>query len=258
VTDSAGQTTTYTYTPSGQVLTVTTPPRSGVTEERTTTYSYESGTDRLQNITGPGGVTTSYTYDDYERLRTTKDNDSYTVTYDYDIFDRSTKTTYPDGTYEETQYERLDAARRRDRMGRWTHMFYDPLRRVAATRDPAGRTTTQVWCDCGSLDKLIDPNGNTTQWEYDLQGRVTKEIRANGSFKTFVYETTTSRLKKKIDAKLQEIQYGYGLDDKLLSTTYVRASDTECEPQLRGRSDERSRRSRQVAADNGRDRNDGL
>jgi YD repeat-containing protein len=38
-----------------------------------------------------------------------------------------------------------------------------------------------------------------------------------------VYETTTSRLKKKVDAKLQETQYTYAVDDKLLSTTYVNA-----------------------------------
>jgi RHS repeat-associated protein len=37
VTDAAGQTTTYTYNASGQILTVTTPARSGISENRTTT-----------------------------------------------------------------------------------------------------------------------------------------------------------------------------------------------------------------------------
>ncbi len=48
-------------------------------------------------------------------------------------------------------------------------------------------------------------------------------MRANSSAKEFTYETTTSRLKKVKDAKLQEIQYTYGLDDKLLQTTYLNA-----------------------------------
>jgi YD repeat-containing protein len=222
-TDAAGQTTTYTYTASGQIETVTTPPRAGITEERTTTYTYAPVTGNLAGVTGPGGVSTNYTYDGYGRVRTTTDTDGYTLTYDYDALDRPTRTTYPDGTYDETQYDRLDAARGRDRLGRWSHTFHDALRRVTSTRDAQGRTTTQSWCTCGSLDKLVDANGNATIWEHDLEGRATKETRANGTFETTVYETTTSRVKKVVDAKLQEIQYTYELDDKPLQTTYVNA-----------------------------------
>jgi RHS repeat-associated protein len=223
VTDAAGQTTTYTYTAGGLMQTVTTPPRAGITEDRTTTYTYEPGTDHLLTVTGPGGVTTAYAYDDYQRVRTTTDNDGYVLTYDYDSLDRQTRITYPDGTYKETVYEHLDPVRHRDRLGRWSHTFYDPLRRVSSTRDPEGRVVTQDWCTCGSLDKLVDPNGNATTWERDLQGRVTREVRANGSAKEFTYEATTSRLKKSKDAKLQEIHYTYALDDKLLQTTYLNA-----------------------------------
>lgn len=74
-------------------------------------------------------------------------------------------TTYPHGTYEETQDDRLDAARLRDRAGRWSHTFYDALRRPIVTRDAAGRTVQQKWCNCGSLDEMVDPNGNVTKWE---------------------------------------------------------------------------------------------
>lgn len=222
-TDAAGQITTYTYDAQDRVETVTTPPRAGITEDRTTTYTYDPVTGAVANVTAPGSVTSSSTYDVYGRVRTTTDNDNYTLTYDYDAFDRPTKVTYPDGTYEETTYERLDPAHRRDRLGRWSHRFYDPLRRVVMTRDPAGRTVTQQWCSCGSLDKLIGANGNPTTWERDIQNRVTREVRANGSAKQFTYETTTSRLKQVTDAKLQEIHYTYGIDDQLLQTTYVNA-----------------------------------
>jgi YD repeat-containing protein len=123
------------------------------------------------------------------------------LTFDYDALDRQTKMTYPDATSDETLYERLDAVRSRDRLGRWTHSVYDALRRVIATSDPLGRTVTQQWCGCGSMDALIDANGNVTSWERDLQGRVTKEIRANGSEWVYAYETTTSRLKTVTDPK---------------------------------------------------------
>jgi RHS repeat-associated protein len=221
VTDAAGQTTAFTYNTQGQILTVVTPPRAGLSQaQRTTTYAYDTN-GYLQSVTGPlAGATTSYTYDGYGRVRTVTDSDSYTLTYDYDALDRPTRTTYPDGTYEQTVYNRLDPEKRRDRLGRWIETFYDALRRVVATRDRAGRTTTQQWCACGSLDKLVDPKGNATAWDRDVQGRVAKETRADGAFWETIYETTTSRVKKVKDAKVQETQYTYFLDDKVQQVSY--------------------------------------
>jgi YD repeat-containing protein len=223
VTDAAGQTTTYTYNAAGQLLTVVTPPRSGLTlAQRTTTYAYDTY-GRLESVTGPAaGATMTYSYDGYGRLRTVMDSEGYGVITDYDALDRVTKVTFPDGTHEETVYNRLDAEKQRDRLGRWTRtFFFDALRRPVAVRDPLGRTTTYQWCNCGTLNNLIDPNGNATTWERDLQARVTRVVRPNGSAKEFTYETTTSRLKKIKDAKDQETQYSYFLDDKLQQVAYV-------------------------------------
>ncbi len=79
--------------------------------------------------------------------------DGYTVTTDYDVFDRPTRVTYPDGTYEETTYDRLDVATRRDRLGRVTRYGVDAPRRLVSTRDPAGRTIQQRW-GAGGLAQL--------------------------------------------------------------------------------------------------------
>jgi len=215
VKNAAGQTTTNTYNGQGQLITSTTPPRAGITENRTTTWSYNTD-GYLQSVTGPAtGATTSYTYDSYGRTRTVTDSENYTLTYDYDGMDRLTKVTYPDSTFEETVYERLDPVRSRDRLGRWTHSIHDALRRLVASTDPLGRTVTQRWCNCGSLDALIDANGNGTEWERDIQGRVTMEIRANGSEWLYEYEQTTSRLKTVTDPKEQVKTYSYFLDDSL-------------------------------------------
>lgn len=222
-TDVAGQTTIYAYNTQGQLLTVTTPPRAGITENRTTTYAYDTN-GYLQSVTGPApGATTSYTYDGYGRARTVTDSDGYVVTTDYDALDRPTRDTYPDGTYEETVYNRLDAEGRRDRLGRWTQVFHDALRRVVAARDPMGRAYTLQWCNCGSLEKLVDPNGNATTWERDLQGRVTRQIRADGSDTVLTYESTTSRLKEAKDAKQQIAGIEYFLDNDWKRITYTNA-----------------------------------
>ena len=117
-TDTSGQTTTYTYTAEGRTATITTAARSGITENRTTTFSYDTN-GYLQSVTGPAtGATTSYTYDGYGRQRTVTDSEGYVLTTDYDALDRPTKATYPDGTYEQTVYNRLDDQDTRDRRGR--------------------------------------------------------------------------------------------------------------------------------------------
>src|SRR5262249_7860290 len=99
----------------------------------------------------------------------------------------------------------------------------DAMRRQSSVRDPLGRIVRQEWCTCGKLDALIDANGNRTSWDRDVQGRATKETRANGSFTTYVYETTTSRLKKVTHPKLQDANYTYFLDNKLQQITYTNA-----------------------------------
>ncbi|MEQ1910052.1 MAG: hypothetical protein ABMA15_14595 [Vicinamibacterales bacterium] len=214
-TDAAGQTTAYTYNTAGQVLTATN------AKDETTTYAYNTG-GQLLSVTGPvTGATASYTYDTQGRVRTVTDADGYVVTHDYDVFNRLTKTTFPDSTYAQWTYDRLDLASARDRLGRVTRSFHDPLRRLTATSDPLGRTVQQVWCACGSLDRLIDGNGHVTSWEYDLQGRATSETREGSRVTAYTYETTTSRVKTKTDPQDQVTTYTYFLDDQVKDRLYT-------------------------------------
>jgi RHS repeat-associated protein len=218
-TDAAGQSTTFTYNAAGQPLTVTN------AKSETTTYAYDTN-GYLQSVTGPvTGATTSYAHDSAGRVRTTTDADGYVLITDYDAFDRPIKTTYPDTTFEQTVYDKLDPVRRRDRLERWTYAFYDPLRRVVATRDPLGRAIQQQWCNCGSLDALIDGKGQKTSWERDLQGRITREVRADGVTATnYAYEPMRGRLRTVTDPKMQVTTSTYNVDDTLHQTAYTNAT----------------------------------
>jgi RHS repeat-associated protein len=233
-TDAAGQATTYTYYPEGQIHTVT-----NAKGERVT-YVYD-GDGRLLSVTGPQGSTTSYTYDGYGRQRTSTEPNGHTLTVDYDALDRITRATYPDGTYEEVAYDKLDAVGYRDRLGRWTHTFYDALRRPVAARDAAGRTMQKnEWVSCPSgcggggakLSKLVDGNGNATTWEYDLQGRVTNEVGANGAEYVQTYENTTNRLKSVLDPNGNVKTYSYNRDDTLAGITYQPAQGVAATPNV--------------------------
>ena len=128
ITDAAGQLTTVTYNSAGQPLTVTN------AKQETTTFAY--GTNGyLSSVTGalPAAIQ-SFTYDGYGRPRTVTGPDGYSVTIDYDVFDRVTRVTYPDGTYEDSTYDRLDLSAYRDVKGRVTRVLLRPA--APAHRDP--------------------------------------------------------------------------------------------------------------------------
>jgi RHS repeat-associated protein len=215
-TDGAGRTTALTYNSAGQVLTFTN------AKSETTIYSYASS-GLLQTITRPAiGATTTFSYDSYGHIYTVSDSDGYIVTIEYDLADRVVRRTYPDGTYEQFVYDRLDLARRRDRRGRWTTISHDRLRRPVASRDAAGRVLSQTWCTCGSLESLTDAKGQRTRWEHDIQSRVVREVAADGVTSRIVtYETATSRVRAVTDPKLQVTTYSYNLDDAFASVVFT-------------------------------------
>jgi len=229
VTDAAGQTATYTYNSAGQVRTITN------AKGETTTFWYHptgqptanetltpAASGYLVKIDGPiAGSTTQFAYDGYGRPRTVTDSQGYVVTTDYDSFDRPTVVTYPDNTYQQLVYGKLDAIKSRDRLGRWTVNTYNALRQLIRTRDPLGRLTGYDWCGCGALNQIIDPNGNSTAWFYDSQGRVSSKNFVDGTNVSFQYENTTSRLKTVTDAKGQVAHYTYYQDNTLAAVTYT-------------------------------------
>lgn len=217
--DAAGQVTTYTYNSRGQLLTETDP------KGAMAAYTYDSNGYRI-SVDGPlpgTGDTSFWTYDPLGRVRTQTDESGYTLTFDYDAMDRRTRVTYPDTTFEQHVFTRLDQTLIQDRAGRQTAFAYDSVRQLSERIDPLNRVTLYEWCKCGGLKSLTDPMGRTTIWGNDVQGRVTSKTFADGSSITYAYENSTSRLRRRIDEKLQVTQYSYHLDDTLNETSYANA-----------------------------------
>jgi len=212
-TDASGQTTHFNYNDKGQPLTITNP------KNETTTFNYD-GNGYLQNIVGPvAGATVSFTYDGFGRVRTVTDAEGYTITTDYDALDRPTVITYPDSSFEQIVYDRLDAVKVKDRLGRWTTTTYDSLDRPVKREDALGRITQYVWCNCGSLAQIIDPLNHITSFERDIEGRLISKTYNDGKSITYSYDTT-GRLKQVTDAKGQTTNYSYFIDDNVDSISY--------------------------------------
>ena len=217
-TDEAGQVTTTTYSTAGQVLTVTN------AKQETTTYIYDPN-GYLQTLNGAmAGDAVTYTYDAYGRRRSATPAGEAVITTVYDALNRPTRTTYADGTvYEETTYDKLDFATRRDRRGWLTHFTYNPERRLTATRGPDGRVIQQQHCLCGALDAVVDANGSVTRWERDAAGRVLRELRGDAALWISYSYDLLGRLKTATDSKQQVTTYTYNLDGSLASVTYTNA-----------------------------------
>ncbi len=216
-TDASGQATRFTYNPRGQLAT------SANAKGEKTTFSYDAN-GYLNLVTGPvAGATLAVAYDGLGRVQTTTDSDGYVITRDYDGFDRPTVVTYPDGTYRQNSYNRLDLEWRRDRQGRLTHLVHDAVQHLVQTEDQLFRSTFYKWCTCGALVGIIDPSGNLTTWVRDVQSRLTQKVFADGTRVTYGYETATSRPKTVTDAMGQVTNYQYYGDDSLEQLSYTNA-----------------------------------
>lgn len=225
IIDASGQVTAYTYDPQGRVLTIINPKGEQITNSYTRPPNNPNAGPAdgyLYSNTGAvANATTSYTYDALGREKTITDSEGYKTTYDYDALDRITKTDYPDSTFTQSIYNRLDVEWSCDRLGRWSHQFHDALRHLVAKQDPLGHTTNFGYCLCGALTSETDPAGNTTQWAQDIQGRQISKTYADGKQTIYAYEHSTSRLKSATDAMSQVTNFAYDVDDKLKQISYT-------------------------------------
>jgi RHS repeat-associated protein len=216
-TDAAGQTTTNTYNARGQLLTTSNP------KGETTTNTYDTN-GYLVAVDGPLPGTNdmvTVTYDALGRMLTKTDTDGYTITLSYDALDRMTNTTFPNATFHQITYNRLDPSVLQDRAGRQTFLEYDALGNLAKRTDPLGRVTQFQWCNCGSVKSLTDPMGRTTEWQTDVQGRLSTKQYGDGLKISYFYENASGRLRQVIDEKLQVKQFTYNRDNTLRSVSYL-------------------------------------
>src|SRR6185503_2607850 len=101
----------YTYNAAGQVITATD------SEHRITRYTYDSLGSLTAVIDPTGTMVLALAYDAFDRVATTTDARGHVLRYSYDDLDRLTRTTYPDDTFEQYVYERLDLVSVVDRRG---------------------------------------------------------------------------------------------------------------------------------------------
>ena len=188
-----------------------------------TTFTYDSNGNRLsksiQRTTpnGPQVLTTSYVYDNQNRLVETINPDGSTnvtiyalglnktavefdplgrqTLYYYDALGNLTNTVYADGTSESQGY---DADNRQiasiDQAGNTTFYTNDALGRLIITVYPDQTGETNYFDAVGRIFAKSDAKGNTTLFGFDAGGRNTSVTNALNQVTQYQYDEDGNRL----------------------------------------------------------------
>ena len=197
-----GQTTTFTYDVQGNRITAT-----DALNRPTTIYSYDT-LSRLTNINDANGKDTVYQYDDRDQLRFVTDPVSLATEYQYNELGQLTKLISPDTGTTEYSYDLAGNRKTQKDARNITVTFgYDALNRIISKTYPdTSLNVTYAYDTCtngiGKLCSMQDKEGNTT-YGYDERGNLISRSRtATAGGQTYL------------------TQYGYDLNDRMISTTY--------------------------------------
>ncbi len=214
--DAEHHTTTYTYDGNGNVLTESIT-RGGATE--TTSYVYDD-LDRLVETTDAAGNVTATEYDAAGNEAAMVDGEGRRTEYVYDAYGRLGSTSYPDGTTESHTYDTEgNRTSTTDRLGRTTSYSYDALNRLVQTTYPDGSISATEYDDVGRVNAEIDANGNRTEYDYDAAGRRIATTDAQGNVHRFEYDAD-GNLTAEVDALNRRTEYVYNALDQRTETRF--------------------------------------
>ncbi len=140
LTDPAKRMTTYTYDAGSRLKEVS------YSDGKTSAVKYEYDTDGNRKSMTDGTGTTSYTYDQLDRLTESKDGHGDKTGYEYDLANQQTKITYPNTKSITRAY---DKAGRLEKITDWsaniTKFAYDADSDLSTTTFPTGTTNVDKY-----------------------------------------------------------------------------------------------------------------
>ena len=202
------QTTTISYTPTGNMEIVTNP------EGHVTTHQYDQA-DRLWKVTDAENQSTQYLYDPLGRIHQVIDamgniSEEHTYTpngqeaslkdasgnetqYEYDGFDRPDKTIYPDGSYEAFAHDSAgNLIQKRTRSGSLISYGYDNLNRIVSKTLPGPISVQYIYDLAGRMKDVTDQNG-TIHHDFDTAGRQIGVTYPDGKTVGYAYDPAGNR-----------------------------------------------------------------
>ena len=196
--------------------------------------------NRRSVVTDPKNNSANFVYDPNSNIIIVTETDKsdlgnpdegFTTTYVYDNLDRMTRTVDNVGNTNNVAYDsRNNRTRSLDALGNETRYDYDGINRLTLTiRDLDGDgadgngtdiTTTQDWDDSSRRVRRIDQNGNITSYVYDALDRLTTKTHADTTVHSYVYDVHHTRTTT-TDANGSVSTCTYDLLDRLTNKAVV-------------------------------------
>jgi|GEM_PF-1052426 len=195
-TDGRGNTTTYSYDKSGNLL--QTSAALDATSAVTTAATYDKTGLQLSS-TDANGIVTNYTYDAANRLLTRTVDPAglnLVTTHAYDAKGQTISVTDPRGTVTTTEFDLAGQTIRQvvDPVGLnlVTSYTHDTTGKVLTVTDPNGNVTQYTYDGAGRrIKEQVDPAGLnlTRKYDYDAADNLIRVTDANGEITRYVYNS---------------------------------------------------------------------
>jgi RHS repeat-associated protein len=241
ITDALGNTTTNNYDAQGNLLSRVDP------QGKTTTNTYFSN-GQLQTTQDALNNITSFTYDATGNLQTQTDalnhvstfaydangnrtsqavmrtksdgtHETLTTSYAYDANNRLIKTTNPDGTFTQIQFNTLgQQSATIDAKNQTTSYTYDLDGRLTQTSYPDNTSESTTYDANGNRLTSKDRAGHITAFTYDALNRLTATTFADNSSSSTTYDAVGQALTS-TDANGNTTQYAYDAAGRRTSVT---------------------------------------
>lgn len=204
VTDALGNQIKFGYEPKYNKLTSLLDSRGN-----TTSFSYNAS-GNLLSITYPDDSMEQYTYDDNNRLQNKKDRKGQAINYTFDDRGLLLSKTYPDGTSDSFTYDNIGRTTSATNHTGTTQFQYDDMDRLISATYPGSRSFKYTYDAAGKRTSMTDPDGKITNYKYDEAGRLiaikdsteqkiveydydkanrrTKKTLGNGAYTTYDYD----------------------------------------------------------------------
>lgn len=206
-----------TFDSNGNVLTQTDK------DNKTSTFEYDS-LNRLTKSTDTSNKVTTYSYTGNSAVTATSGTE--TTLYEYDTYGRTSKVTYPNGTYDVTTYDGQGPLSQRvtDKDGNYVTTIFTDFGNVAGLTDKAGRTTAYTYDPLftNQILTVTDGLGKVTTYTYDTHGNLFTLKDAKNRTKSYTYNSldqlTDVRLPVTSGVNML-LKYEYDSDGNILKTT---------------------------------------
>ena len=189
---------TFGYDSHGNILTAQTYDAGG-NLAGTTTMIYNAANE-LTNISYPGDLSLTFTYDSQGQRITSVDQSGYTINYSYDTLGRLSELT--DGSGDlivQYTYNSLGQLQKKlNGNGTYTTYAYDAAGNLTSEINYAGGTTVNSSFDysynvLNEMTSVTDASGNVTTYGYDATGQLTQVTLPGGGTLTYVYNAAGDR-----------------------------------------------------------------